>query len=288
MRSNCARSVCSAVAGLLSALFVVEAQAQITAFRMDDLDLRDPHVYVSVIACFDVTDTSPVGPSVNGQLQTRIQTDADTPPDGLLDLSNLFYFAPLNQSLGSNAFDSGGADCLAPLATTACDGFASSGNPGAAVLSANATCLEPVADTTHGYMPQVIAATAPCFVSPSATVTLDLGGIPLPLQDVQIAATFNGVPAIGTSNGLMKGFLLESVANTTLIPADVPLVGGLPIAQVLPGGNPPGPGANCAPHDDRDEHNGQPGWWFYLNFTAPTVPLLIEPFDAGFGDGFEG
>ena len=63
------------------------------------MDLRDPHVYVIVLGCRDVTDTALLGFSVNGRLQTSIQTDADVPPDGLLDLSTLIEFLPLDQSL---------------------------------------------------------------------------------------------------------------------------------------------------------------------------------------------
>ena len=41
---------------LLAALAGTGAAAQ-TAFRFNDLDLRDPHVYVNFIGCRDVTDT---------------------------------------------------------------------------------------------------------------------------------------------------------------------------------------------------------------------------------------
>src|SRR5688572_21494438 len=52
------------------------------AFRLTDLDLRDPHLYVEFLGCRDVTDTQLVGFSVNNELQTAIQTDGDDPPDG--------------------------------------------------------------------------------------------------------------------------------------------------------------------------------------------------------------
>jgi hypothetical protein len=63
------------------------------------------------------------------------------------------------------------------------------------------------------------------------------------------------------------GFLREDVANAILIPASYPVIGGTPISKYLPGGT-----GGCAGHSDKDEHLGQPGWWFYLNFTAENVP----------------
>lgn len=264
------------------------AQAQMTAFRMDDLDLRDPHVYIRLIACLDVTDTAISGFSINGQLQTYVQTDASSPQDGLLDLSNVFFFDPLNQTLAGNPFASGSANCTAPLVGTQCSGFSASALSGVADLLSSGSCLTPVVGTTHGYSPTVGSTTAPCFSSPIGTITIDLSGVAVPLQDAQIAATFNGPPVTGTVNGLMKGFLLESDADTSIVPSTFPFVGGQPLSQLLPGGDPPGANnANCAPHSDVDIHNGQRGWWFYLNFSAPVTPLGDDPFGAGFGNGFE-
>jgi hypothetical protein len=70
-----------------------------TAFRLRDLDLRDPHVFVNFIGCRDVTDNPLAGFSVNGELQTNIQTDGDV--DGDLDLSIATVFRPLDQAAGA-------------------------------------------------------------------------------------------------------------------------------------------------------------------------------------------
>jgi len=278
----------SSFAAALCVLVAPSAMGQVSAFRMSDLDLRDPHVYVDLIGCRDVTDTPFLSFSVNGQLQANIQTDASSPADGLLDLSNVFLFDPLDQTLASNAFDSGAADCTAPLAGTHCSNFDSSGLSGSASLLLAGDCLAPIAGTLHNYAPGVVGAAAPCFSSPVGTIMLDLGGIPVPLQDAQIAATFVGVPATHTVNGLMKGFLRASDADVALVPATFPLVGGLPLSQLLPGGDPPGVGnTNCAPHSDLDVHDGQSGWWFYLNFSAPRTPFGDDLFATGFADGFE-
>jgi hypothetical protein len=273
----------------LTLSIAIDAQAQVTAFRMNDLDLRDPHVFINFISCVDVTDTALAGFSVNAQLQASIQTDASSPPDGQLDLSNVFLFDPLDTNLASNTFASGAADCTAPLAGTSCSGFSASTLSGLAGLLSSGSCLAAVAGTTHGYTTPIAEATAPCFSSPVGTIMLDLGGVQIPLQDAQIAATFSGTPINGTTNGLMKGFLLESDADIAIIPDSFPLVAGLPLSQLLPGGDPPGSNnSNCAAHSDIDIRNGQRGWWFYLNFSAPIVPLVSDDaFANGFGNGFE-
>jgi hypothetical protein len=112
----------------------------------------------------------------------------------------------------------------------------------------------------------------PCFSSSATTVTFDLGGIPITLTSARIAATYSGTPATQLLNGLLTGFISETDANNTIIPASFPLVGGKPLSALLPGGDPPGPDVNCAGHSDKDTNNGVAGWWFYLNFRATRVP----------------
>jgi hypothetical protein len=63
------------------------------------------------------------------------------------------------------------------------------------------------------------------------------------------------------------GFISETDANNTMIPNSFPLVGGMPLSALLPGGS-----NNCAAHNDKDVNNGVMGWWFYLNFPAARDP----------------
>ncbi len=256
--------------------------AQSTAFRYSDLDLRDPHVFVvaSFLGCQDVTDANFTGFSVNGEIQTSIQTDGNG--DGFLDASNLVEFLPLNQGQATNLIDSGSANCTAPMATTSCGPITPSGIAGDAVLLSAGQCLTPISGTVRPYNPAITSSAAPCFTSPMANVPVNLGGIQVTLRDAQFAATFVGNPATSLSNGLLRGFLTETDANNTLIPASFPLVGGQPVSSILPGGQ-----GNCAAHSDVDIHNGVRGWWFYLNFTAPQVARFEDSFANGFGNGFE-
>lgn len=256
------------------------AHAQSTAFRYTDLDLRDPHIFISIIGCNDVTDSNLFGASINSQIQTQIQTDGDG--DGFLDLSSLVEFLPLNQGAATNLIDSGSARCTAPMSTTSCGPITPTGIAGDAVLLSAGQCLTPIAGTVRPYTPAITSPSGPCFTSPAADIELSLGGIPVTLRDAQFAATFVGNPATSLANGLLRGFLTEAEANKTPLPPTFPIVGGQPVSSILPGGQ-----GNCAAHSDVDIHNGVRGWWFYLNFTAAQVARFEDTFANGFGNGFE-
>jgi hypothetical protein len=249
------------------------------AFRFSDLDLRDPHLFVNFIGFLDVTDTAVGGFSVNGELQTRIQTDGDA--DGNLDLSYLVEFLPLDPAAAINLFDFGGAQCTAPLAATTCSPVIASAIAGDAAIGPPTACLAPEAGTLRPYAPAVVLPTAPCFTSPTGTLTLDLGGVPVTLRNVALSARFVGDPANALSEGLLRGFISEADADNTVLPANLPLVGGRPLSSLLAGGT----GA-CPAHSDKDVVDGVTGWWFYLNFPASRVAVTGPP-DAVFAHGFE-
>jgi len=109
-------------------------------------------------------------------------------------------------------------------------------------------------------MPAVITPAAPCFSSASASFDVTLGGIVLPLKDARIAATYVGAPATELTQGLIAGFVTKADADAIVLPADLLVVGGMPLSAILkPADMDTGPG-------------GVMGWWFYLNFTAqPTA-----------------
>ncbi|MCB1560054.1 MAG: hypothetical protein KDI75_02970 [Xanthomonadales bacterium] len=275
--STALRSI-AAVTLLLSS---ASCPGQATRFRIDDMALRDPHIFVNAFSsCADVTDTPILTFSVNGELAAAISEDRND--DGLLDYSSLLVFQPLNHALPQNPFSVGTADCTAPLASTACGPLQTAQLSGPASLPAAGSCLEPIAGSLNGYLPPVASSTAPCFASTTGTLVLDLGGIPVSLQQAQVAASFDGNPADGLVNGLMRGFISEADADTLLLPDSFPLVGGQPLSSLLPGGS-----GNCATHDDRDVVQAEDGWWFYLNFSAARLDEAGAP-DAGiFANGFE-
>jgi hypothetical protein len=247
----------------------------VTAFRLNDLDFRDPHFFVTFISCTDVTDTPIVGFSMNGLMQTSIQTDGDT--DGLLDFSMLIVFDPADASLpGGTLRFSTNVACTAPLASTSCTANSPLTNI-AYTNQAVGTCLGTLAGTVRPYAPAVSTPSAPCFVTNPSTITLALAGTPVPLHDAQFGGTYVGTPPATIVNGLLRGFLTAADANATILPASIPLIGGHTLASILRGG-----AGNCSSSSDMDTHPslGQ-GWWVYANFPAVTVPFTDPTTDVG-------
>lgn len=234
-----------------------------TAFRFTDLDLRDPHVVVTILTCSDVTDSNPFF-SVNGKLQDSIQLDGDG--NGLLDFSPTLVFRPFSQTAATMPLELHFANCTAPGGAS-CTTSASMVTLATATNMSSGQCLGPVpGSVVHVYNPRITSTPAPCFVSNAVTVSLSIGGIPITLHDAQIAAQYVGNPATSMANGLLRGFISETDANATIIPASFPIVGGKPLSSLLPGGT----GA-CAGYSDKDTDNGVVGWWFYMNFPATRV-----------------
>lgn len=241
------------------------------SFRLSTLLLRDPHVFIDIpiFGCFDFTDNAlplGLGPSLNTQLATAITTDDDG--DGFLDFSLMLLGRPLSPAAVDFRLDTARGLCPAPSPPSTC-ALDPAEVPQTHRYSAfgSGLCLDVLAGTTSGYSPAPTPPAASCFVSAERNLGIATATLPLPLQAVQAAATFVGNPASSLSPGLLRGFLSEAVADTLLLPAEVPVVGGQPISILLPGGQ-----GNCANHDGRDLFAGELGWWFYFNFTATPTP----------------
>ena len=242
------------------------------AFRVIDLDLRDPHVFADVpgFGCSDFTDDPlplGLGPSFNDSLQTAIETDDDG--DGFLDFSYILGFRPFSESAVSLRLDAGCGSCTDPPATTTCDWDRELAIPRTTRYDAvpSGLCLAPLAGTTSGYIPAVPTTSGPCFVSENGItpiVILVVAGVPIELEDGQVAGGLIGTPVFRTE-GLMRGFLSEAVADTIILPIN----GGIVLSSLLPGGT-----GSCAPGDDRDLNGGVSGWWFYLEQVSETVAFI--------------
>ena len=247
-------------------------------FRITDLDLRDPHVYIDFWGCRDVTDNEFFNFAVNSEIETAVQTDDDN--DGDLDLNLLLRFDPLNPA-ADTGMDFIEAICTAPETSTTCvpDPMGTT-----VVSTANndlnpmtpAVCLQPLPGTLKSppYSPAPAEPPGPCFTSDSETITVTLSGIAIVLSDARIAGQYVGDPAANLVSGLIRGFISEADADATILPDSLPLIGGSELSSILPGGDPPGNGnTNCATQDDKDTGPGNTsGWYFYLNFTARVVP----------------
>ncbi|MDX2169252.1 MAG: hypothetical protein SF182_19435 [Deltaproteobacteria bacterium] len=243
------------------------------AFRIDSLSLRDPHLFVDVGICLDVTNGNAfLGTSANAQIDTLLNTDDDG--DGNLDLNLLALFRPQTQPPAAGAaLDIAIAQCTTPVGSEVCsedpeNPFAS--GP-AYTNQASGTCLAPIAGTSGinnnnatPYAPALVTSTAPCFSTAGTTIAFPIGLFTIPLQDVHAAATWVGSPpSTQIINGLLYGFLSQADASNVNLP---PELGGAPITSFLPSG------AACPGHTAKDiGPGGQPGWYFFLNFTAHKV-----------------
>jgi cysteine-rich repeat protein len=244
-----------------------------TAFLFTDIDVRDPHMFADAFGCRDITNQVFGVDGVNPQFQNAIQADGNN--DGLLDLSLLAVFRPLNQTgaaTGSVNFVEG--DCTAPLNSTSCQpALGAVSVPFTYTNQSTGTCLDVVPGTTRAtYMPTIATPSGPCFSTDAQTISLDLNGIIVSLQDARFGASYVGVPATGLSNGLLRGFLTQATAESIILPANLPLVGGASMASILRGHS-----TNCATGSDMDMHPTLgTGWWLYLNFPASKV-TFSEP-----------
>jgi hypothetical protein len=227
------------------------------AFRITELELRDPHPYLPGIGgCNDSITFS------NGSIQRPI--DHDDNNDGYFDDSQVIVFRPLAQGDAETTPASVyfGAQCT--TSSTTCTPGALAAGSDTATSAAAGTCLATIAGTTKPYSPAVTAATGPCFSTGGITMTATIFGANVPLQQVQVGATYVGSPATGMMNGVLRAFLTKSDAEATSISLGIITAR---LASFLPGGQ-----NNCASFSDMDMLGMTPGWWIYFNFTAESVP----------------
>jgi hypothetical protein len=203
---------------------------------------------------------------VNPQLATNITTDEDG--DGLLDLSLVLIYRPLDQTPGySGPASVSIAACTSPMSSTVCDEDPLAPLQDTAYHNlGSGTCLAPIPGTTGGYTPAPNSVTAPptCYDTDRIDLTLYLAGTPVVLQDAEIAAVYVGDPATSMVTGLVRGFMSEAAAAATNV--DLGAFGTRRLSSLLR------PDA-CGGGDDRDYglDGTTRGWWFYLNFTAVEV-----------------
>jgi hypothetical protein len=227
--------------------------------------LRDPHAYPSALGCIDATGLA------NSLIATELV--ADDEPDGMYDLNLLAVFPNLNQPPApGGTIEVRTGECTAVPGAEVCNPDANPPNTTTYVNQSSGTCVSTVAGTTGpdnigAYTPAVGTPTAPCAGSIPTTITFNLGLFTIPLEDVQVGATYVGTPATALANGLIKGFISEATANAVVVPLPPAFGGNTPLSALLAGGV-----GNCSALDDRDTGPGaQSGWYIYLNFTAHAV-----------------
>lgn len=280
-----------------------------TALRAQQLELVDPHFHSyshlsgslreAVGTCQDFTNderllTMPLGmtpvtiPAVNDLLGGALFPGEG----GAIPLSVLIVVDSIGEPGAEHPFSVHGASC------ERVDG----GCTGPELLTDTSYEDGRCFDLTPGTASEVWAAdlNAPserCFRSADAPVSLHFAGLELSLESAVFAGEWQGTPAY-IERGVLRGFLKESVADqlNLLDALEVANVSGvLSLSTFLPGGKASvvdalvGPlrlavtFGSClidhegAPHFGKDTHEGEPGWWFHLNYEA--APLL--DLDAG-------
>jgi hypothetical protein len=238
-------------------------------FRLGQLQLRDPHVFVPVNVgpisfCGDATDTAGVG--LNAQIAASLAADSDG--NGRYDTSPLLAFSPLRTDGLRARMTTREGDCsvasplqCTPAAPTTPPRYFQTFN-----LGSGNYCIEPIAGTTSTWSGGV-ALPQPggqCYATTVADLVLSTGAIAIPLFDTKFGAP---VPTIGasTGGGLLRGFLRASDAATIMVPVD-----GTPrsLASLLPGGT-----GSCQPNvaGGIDTWNGESGWWFYFEYRQDSA-----------------
>lgn len=262
------------IATALVAILAAPCMAAKTAFRINAIYWRDPHLTANVSGCVDLTDVPLAGYSFNGATNANLQADANG--DGLLDQNYVLIFDPLDQTPSASGYVTFMYDglCSAPAWQSACLSKPVPFQILSTYSSQPGPCLGllPIS-VAHSYTPAITLPSGPCFTAYFNNLTLYLGGITLPLQDVAIGATYDGTPANNLVNGLIRGFITDISANNMIVPAWMPIGGGQPLSHLFPGGE-----GNCSPWSDADLTYFPMfyGWAVYLNFTAEKVPWFED------------
>ena len=231
----------------------------LVASRVNNLALKDPHLFIQGFGCNDVTAF------VNDSLNEQISTDGDN--DGLLDINLVTQFKTDQPSyINSKPLAVNLIDALCTDSFTCSSAVANTVDLGTSV-SAIDDCLTAIATTTSAYPDAVNNTTAPCYVTEPQTTLLNLNGINIEFEAYQQASRYQS--GITLDAGLHMGFISETAAMNVVIPEGVPLVAGETLFNLLAGGG------SCSTGDDRDlgPDGVTSGWWFYFNSTSDLVEL---------------
>ena len=236
---------------------------EISAFRIVEMALRDPHMHTFAlgVVCDDVTEETIVGePGVNEVLFGGLNTEVEGQyAQSVVLLLEDFAFGTTRTANGTVI----GAICE-PAASCTSD-------PEASGLTMEFTqrtigdCLVPAETelSSVDYQPVPPTVSAPCIVGTAAEWRVPTSDFEIPLVDVEIAATFASGRELNP--GLIRGFLRRADAEA-VVPSSAfrQAFGGGTLEDLLAGTI-----GNCAQHNDTDGD----GWWFYIAFQAETVAL---------------
>ncbi len=239
-----------------------DALPQVSFYRVNKMNLVDPHVAAGAMDLTGFVNESVIKPA--------ILRDKAEPTDGLLDINVVIAQRPENKL--SMVYPA----CTAPIETTVCTRSEATVAYDTTYQDlAEGECLGLIAGSSAN-TPKLPAA--PCFTAELGDIALNLGVFSLPLSGAVLGASYatdaDGKPML--DNGLIRGFLPKDKANDVAIPDYVAkLIFATKLGQLLK-------------EKDLDVGpNGEAGWIFYINLTANPVsyvedlpvvePPLVEP-----------
>ena len=224
-------------------------QAEGIGMRITSIALRDPHVYF--ISCsIDATNTA------NSIFQMAVDD---------FTISTVGVFRPLDPLMSTVDFDVyPEADCMAGSPRDEC---MAAGTRVMTVANNTPTgnCYTPDPATLDYPGTEPNAPTDNCFVTDPESVTLNLNGAALLLEDAIVAGEYNGDRI---ENGLLAGFVSYETAMGVMVPNPITM-GTDRLYDLLRGG-----GCTGSSDDDDPRVAGgatDEGWWFYIDYEADRV-----------------
>lgn len=253
----------------MSETTAAQPEAPPKAFRITELQLRDPHIFAGTQ---DLTEQEVLGQSVNRTLiPAKLTKDADG--DGALDVSVIVLMRPFAPDAAADRTPE------LSLVDASCPVNSSSSAPckplnGSTGLQASwlveqrqsGSCLAPEPGTTSNYQPAVTIPSAPCFQSADGKdLTMDVGGIKIKVTAAQVSATYQADPP-ALVKGLLAGYVTETAAMEAKLPSDAgPTVAGDSLSTYI----------RQRDYDRDSSPTGEDGFWMYMNFVAK--PIDYEP-----------
>ena len=226
--------------------WILEETVQDQAYRVTELQLRDPHLHARLGGCLDIT--AKITGLVNGELA------ADRDQDGLYDLSLVVV-----ERTQSKQMDLFVADCKTSeascIATNRLEYFK--------LEDIDRGRCGTVDRTTLGdYKPRIQVPSAPCRLSQSQRIARSEP--PLALPGTQIALWKRKQ---GGKSGRVRTFLSRETADAIAAPDSLWGIGGLSLSRFLAGDD-----QACPDFSDLDQGpDAEQGWWVYIDFQAETV-----------------
>lgn len=230
------------------------------AFRITELYLRDPHLFVGIR---DLTELPVLNVSINQILiPNKLTMDADH--DGFLDVSLILLLPPSDAMAAGSTLTIVDGECAASSPTQCRPALDSSLRATRQVESrTTGTCLEPLPGTTSAYQPAITVPTVPCFVtSIGEALVFNLGGVDVSVVGARASATYRAMPEPALVNGLIAGFVTNTAAMQARLPEEAgPAAAGSSVSDYV----------RQQDHDLASSPTGEDGFWIYMNFVAQRI-----------------